>query len=362
MRTSRRDTWPRDELAVILRHRAGTLLPGMLLALLGAGALLPSALLARLRSDPMELNTLLVRLRSGALLMGTLLIVAACNRPAEEPPANVLATSVSSTLTAQPVAQPTFTQPPDTPVAGGEVDENTPEPTEAPVDAESTATEPATEEPELSPTPSNTPIPLEPGDPRSGLNLSDPDYADDFSERFTWFEFSDPESATVLWDDGQLRVTDHLTDGILWWTTTAIEAEDSYAEIMAQVSSCTGKDAYGMGIRVGGENIDRGYTLEISCDGAYRVRKFTAFDEIPAVLSDWTASDLINAGPDASNRIGFLADGNQLFAFANGMLLNLVAIEDADTIKGVPSLFANASRTTDLTVHFDDFRLWFLTP
>jgi hypothetical protein len=293
-----------------------------------------------------------LRLRSGALLLGTLLIVSACNRPAEEPPANVLATYVSSTLTAQPVAQPTSTQPADS----GEVDEDTLEPTETPEDAESTATEEATEEPEVSPTPSNTPIPLEPGDPRSGLNLSDPDYTDDFSQRFTWFEFSDPESATVIWDDGRLRVSDHVTDGILWWTTTAVSAEDSYAEITAQITSCSGKDAYGMGIRVGGDSIDRGYTLEISCDGA------SAFDEIPAVLRDWTESDLINSGPDVSNQIGFMADGDQIFAFINGVPLDTVAIEDSDYVSGVTSLFTNASQTTDLTVHFDDFRLWHITP
>jgi hypothetical protein len=294
-----------------------------------------------------------------ALLLGTLLLAAACNRPAEEPPANVLATSVSSTLTAQPLEEASAT---DTPVAIDEIGEDTPEPTETAVDSEITPTAEVTEEPEVSPTPSNTPVPLEPGDPRAGLNLSDPDYVDDFSQRFTWFEFSDPESASVVWDDGRLRVTDHVTDGILWWTTTAVATEDSYAEIMVQVSSCSGKDAYGMGIRVGGDNIDRGYTLEISCDGAWRVRKFTAFDEIPAVLRDWTGSDLINTGPDVSNQIGFMANGDQLFTFVNGLPLDTVAIEDSDYASGVPSLFTNASQTTDLTVHFDDFRLWHLTP
>ncbi len=314
--------------------------------------------LRRNRSGSLRPKTLVVRLRAAVLLLGTLVLLAACNRPAEEPPANVLATSVSSTMTAQPVEGATAT---DTPIV---VDEKPPEPSSTPEDEdiESTPTEELTEEPELSPTPSNTPIPLEPGDPRLGLNLSDPDTIDDFSKRFTWFEFSDPESATVVWDDGRLRVTDHVTDGILWWTTTAVVAEDSYAEITAQTSACSGKDAYGMGIRVGGDNIDRGYTLEISCDGAWRVRKFIAFDEIPAVLNNWTESDLINTGADATNQIGFLADGDQLFVFINGVLLDPIAIEDSDYSSGVPSLFTNASQTTDLTVLFDDFRLWFVTP
>ena len=318
--------------------------------------------LRRDRSGNLRPKTLVVRLRP---LLGTLVLVAACNRPAEEPPANVLATSVSSTLTAQPTEEATAAA---TAMATAidEIDENTPEPSPTPddksIEVTPTPTVELTEEPEVSPTPSNTPIPLEPGDPRLGLNLSDPDYIDDFSKRFTWFEFSDPESATVVLDDGRLGVTDHVTDGILWWTTTAVVGEDTYAEIIAQTSSCSGEDAYGMGIRVGGDNIDRGYTLEISCDGAWRVRKFIAFDEIPAVLRNWTESELINTGPDATNQIGFLADGDQLFVFINGVLLDPIAIEDSDYSSGVPSLFTNASQTTDLTVHFDDFRLWFVTP
>lgn len=303
-----------------------------------------------------------LRCRLGALFLGAGLLAAGCNRPADEPPANLLATSVSSTLTAQPVVQPTFTQSIDTPVGGGEIDPSPVEPTPTLVVTESTPTGEVTEEAEVSPTPSNTPLPLEPGDPRSGLNLSDPDYADDFSQRFTWFEFSDAEAATFTAEDGRLKITDHVTDGILWWTTTALEAENSYTEIMALTTSCSGKDAYGIGIRVGGDNVDRGYTLEISCDGAYRVRKFIAFDEIPAVLRDWTESELIQAGPDSSNSIGFLANGEQLFAFVNGQLLDTVAIEDADYSSGVPSLFANASQTSNLTVYFDDFRLWTLSP
>lgn len=303
-----------------------------------------------------------LRFRMAALILGAGLLAAGCNRPAEEPPANILATSVSSTLTAQPIIPPTSTQPVDTSAGGGEIDPSTAEPTATVRETEGTPTEQVTEEAEVSPTPSNTPFPLEPGDPRSGLNLSNPDYSDDFSQRFTWFEFSDPEAATFIGEDERLKVTDHVTDGILWWTTTALEAESSYTQVVAQTTSCSGKDAYGLGLRVGGDNVDRGYTLEISCDGAYRVRKFTAFDEIPAVLRDWTAAKLIQAGPDASNTIGFLANGDQLFAFVNGQLLDSVAIEDSDYTSGVPSLFTNASQTSNLTVYFDDFGLWFLPP
>ncbi len=80
------------------------------------------------------------------------------------------------------------------------------------------------------------------------------------------------------------------------------------------------------------------------------------------MLKDWTESEAIEAGPDVTNAIGLLVNGNQLYAFVNGVLLDSVPIQDDDYTSGVPSLFTNAAQTADLTVHFDDFKLWNFPP
>lgn len=280
----------------------------------------------------------------------------ACNRPAQEPPPNVLATSVSGTLTAEAIENPTAVPPISSSEPTPQDDPSSPTPEPAIETPAESPTSESTETPELSPTPPFTPVPLKAGDPRNGINLSDPDYADDFSD-VRWYVNSD-EDATFAWDDGRLRVSDHKTDGVLWWTTTALETEGAYAEVSVEAGVCGGKDAYGLALRVSGDNFDRGYTFEIACDGTYRVRKFVAFDELPEVLRDWTSSELLAESP---NRIGFLVNRGQLYGFINGELLDAVPIEDSDYDSGVPSLFTNASQTSDLTVHFDDFWLWFLS-
>jgi len=283
-----------------------------------------------------------IAVRGAATLFAFLL--ASCNRPAAEPPPNLLATSVAATLTAQPVAIATSTPPPASPA-----------PTAT---SESPPTESPTETEAAPPTPS--PIPLSPGDPRTGLNLSAPDVRDDFSQAL-WYVGSDDATASFAYADGRFQVTDNLADGFLWWSTTARVAADLYVEVTAEVGNCSGKDGYGLGIRVGGQNFDQGYTLEISCDGSYRLRRFVS-EEQPVILLNWTPAAALVVGPQATNRIGLLAQGEQLQVFANGELVSAQAIEDGSYSSGALSLFASAAQTPGLNVHFDDLALWFLSP
>jgi hypothetical protein len=280
------------------------------------------------------------------LLLTLPLLIPACNRPAQELPPDALATSVSATLTAQPslVAQlpsplPTWTLPPpfttDTP---------TPEPS-------------PTLEPTIPTTPTGTPLPLDPDDPRLGLNLSSPDVRDDFSDfPGSWFQFED-EDAIIRWEDGRLRASDNKADGFIWWSTTARSVEDVYVEVSVELDDCVGLDAYGMAVRVGGENFDRGYTLEVSCEGQYRVRRFIS-EAAPAVLLDWTPAEAIVAGSGAVNRIGFLCKGEAMHFVANGEVLNSQPVMDDEYASGIIGLFASAARTPGLTVYFDDLALW----
>ncbi|MGH2619384.1 MAG: hypothetical protein ACRDHG_02270 [Anaerolineales bacterium] len=280
----------------------------------------------------------------GAAALLAVFSLAGCNRPAAEPPPNLLATSVAATLTAQPATLATST-----------LSAPTPTPTEA---ALATPTEGPTETAAAPPTPS--PIPLSPDDPRAGLNLSAPDVRDDFNQAL-WYVGSDAATASFAYADGRFQVTDNLADGFLWWSTTAREAADLYLEVTAEVGACSGKDAYGFGIRVGGQNFDQGYTLEISCDGAYRVRRFVS-EEPPVILLDWTPAAALVSGSEATNRIGLLAQADQIRAFANGELLSAQAIEDDSYSSGALSIFASAAHTPGLTVYYDDLALWFLSP
>lgn len=286
-------------------------------------------------------------MRTALSITPAFILLAACNRPVQAPEVDVLATRVAATLTAQPPAAdptvtPSVTALPTTTLIPSE----TPDPSEP--------TETAT-------VPTPTLSPLDPDDPRFGLDMSDPQVLDDFSQRFTWFEFDDPETATIVWQEGRLRATDNLADAFLWWSTTARQASDLYVEVTAAVGQCAGKDAYGVAVRVGGVNYDQGYTLEVACDGTYRVRKFIS-EEAPAILLDWTPSELIVGGSEVVNRIGLVAEGAQLHPVINGELVAAAPIRDSAYQDGFFSLFSSAAQTDGLTVFFDDFKVWTLSP
>jgi len=277
---------------------------------------------------------------TGRLIAASLtLLLAACNRSAGgQPPAEEVLTSVAATLTAAPTlpAGLSRTPPPSaTPIV-------TPSPT-------------ATSTPTAGPSPS-TPVPsLPPDDPRSGIDLALPDYRDDFSNNLTWVG-PDFAGASNRIQGGRLLAIDHYPDEFIWWSTTVPDADGAnlYAEVTAEVGDCAGRDSYGMAIRVSGPAFNNGYSAEFSCDGAYRIRRFTAgFVE---TLLEWTADPAIAAGPDAVNRMGILARAGNLYVVANGTVIGHLsgAIYDVGTF----GLFASAVETTDLTVYFDDFALW----
>jgi len=278
------------------------------------------------------------------LVLFPALAAVACTRSAADLGPEQIATQVAATLTAvvspPPAGLPTWTPPPSATIPP------TPTQTQTP-----TAT--------VGPSPTPTVLPLPTDDPRYGLNLSAPDYTDDFSRRFLWYEFSDPTSATNLWQEGSFGATDHVADPFIWWSTSVRTAGDVYVEVTAELGACSGKDGSGLALRVGGENFDQGYSLEFACDGTYRIRKWIS-GQAPAVLQDWTASSEIHSGANARNRMGFLASGSTLYAFANGK--PLAGVEDADYSFGTFGLFAAAAQTQDVAVTFDDFATWALSP
>jgi hypothetical protein len=273
--------------------------------------------------------------------------LAGCNRSASELPTSQIQASVlPPTLTSVfplptlPTALPSDTPPPPATA--------TPTPT---------PTSPSTPSPAPSASPTGPQLP--PDDPRHTLNLSAPDYTDDFSSHLKWGEFSYPDSATNVYAEGGLKTKDNVIDHTIWWSVSDLAGGDVYVEVTAKVGECTGEDGYGLAVRVGGENFDRGYALELNCQGSYRLRKFIG-NVNPAVLVDWSPSDRIQSGSNATNRMGLLARGDMLYAVANGELIGETS--DNEYTYGFFGLYASAEDTPGVEVVFDDFALWHLQP
>lgn len=278
------------------------------------------------------MNTTIIR-----CLAVIVLALTACTRPApvQAPPEQVQQTLAPPTV----LVLPSATIPPSA---------------TAPITPSATLPPTDTPAPESSPT---APV-LATDDARYGLNLAAPEYWDDFSSTLTWVG-PNFEGAANLIRDGQLIAVDYLADNFLWWSTTKpdLDAGNIYIQVTAEMSDCGGKDSAGLALRVEPDQRNSGYTLEVSCDGSFRVRKL--FSGSVSTLLDWQPAVAIVVGSQATNVIGFQARGNTLTVFAND--IQLAQVEDSAFISGNYGLFANAAQTAGLTVSFTDFQLWYLS-
>jgi hypothetical protein len=253
---------------------------------------------------------------------------------------------VAGTLTALPPIQPSATTAPETATPA----EDTPTPESSPT---ATVTETATA--------TATPT-AGPDDPRSELDLANPDYRDDFSTPGRWYNGFEDATVSLNFEGEAFAAIDKLTDFIIFYSASVRTEVNFYAEIDATIGACSGRDAGGMAVRVSGANYDQSYVFEIACNGEYRLRKFIEFSTLPEVLLNWTYTDAINQGPNATNRIGIFADGDEIYLYVNGTLLTEDPIEDNDYPEGRFGIFASAVETPFLKVLFDNFALWILAP
>jgi hypothetical protein len=271
-------------------------------------------------------------------LFASVFLWAGCGIVNISPPLDEQGTSAAATFSAQPPGSPTPTLPPSATAVITPSSTPAPSPTIAP-----------------SASPTNTELP--PDDPRRGLELSAPHHIDTFDIRFRWGE-PHSKTATIYLEDGRLHAVDHQPDPYVAWSRNDLTAGNFYAEVSAEVGPCEGRDGYGLAVRINGQEANNAYSLEFSCSGEYRVRVFRGGGV--ETLIDWSPSDSIKKGPTEKNRMGFLAKGSDLYAFANGMPLG----QTRSTLfySGTFGLFASAAQSNDVSVDFDDFAVWFLGP
>jgi len=271
-------------------------------------------------------------------------LMLACTQSAVPlPPAPIdLATQVEATLQALPTQTASAPAP-----APSEMPSATPPPSATAVPT-FTATPTATSE--LSPTPTVSTTPGS-GDPRSWLG--NPAWQDTFSTGSNWTLGADSYTRAEV-EDGTLLFTGLTTmDG---WRLTWPEIEDFYLEADLNSGDCEGNDHYGLIFRVPDRHAaDEGYLLGFTCDGRYWLRHWG--DEKMTTLIPLTSSTAIVAGAQRNNRMGVMADGNQLTLYANGQKLGEIEDETLTDAGGF-GLFVGARKSGSLEIGAQEMAYW----
>ena len=205
---------------------------------------------------------------------------------------------------------------------------------------------------EPSQTPTNPPQPSQtPASNDMRARLGEPDWRDSFANANNWPLFEDEHVHFRLRDGGLqlLAKQPEKWDGwMLSWTTLF----NFYLEVTASPQNCSGADRYGLLARA--PDAEKAYLFGFTCDGQYSLRKWDG--KRYTYLVDWTASSLIQKGQGKTNRLGFMASGDQISLFANGE--PLTEISDRSYDNGAFGLFISSTNTQDFTVMVTEVAYW----
>ena len=75
-------------------------------------------------------------------------------------------------------------------------------------------------------------------------------------------------------------------------------------------------------------------------------------------LKYYTLSELINKGPNQSNRIGVMALDDRIVLFVNGEKVDEIVDEKDPYAEGFFGLFVNRDRTENLAINVDKVSYW----
>lgn len=272
------------------------------------------------------------------LILFSLSLLAACNlptTPVATPTGDAVSTQVSQLLTAAPTATTAKTEP-----------AKAPSPTLAPP----TPTNAPTAGPSATPRPSPT---TPSGDPKNSLGT--PTWTDSL-ETGKGFYLYENDNTRVTAENGALVLTGIQSNGWLGWSMTfSHPAQNFYLEGTFEPQACSGDDMYGLVFRA--PSTDAGYFFGVTCGGKYNLHARDFAANTDTSLIQLTANGAIQSGPNSTNRLGVLANGNTLGLYANGVLLQEIS-DSAFTNEGDFGALVAANETAGFTVKMTDISLW----
>ena len=205
------------------------------------------------------------------------------------------------------------------------------------------------------PTPQLEDEPLSVEERVAAIRSSDPVFSEDFSAGSGDWDSASTEETIYDFADETFYLRVLPVDWVSYSQTDNVYA-DFLVEVDATHSVGPLAVEYGLYFRnVDGNNY---YYFGISANGQFNLWK--RIDGEWLELIAWTASDALETGEGAYNRIGVLADGPILTLLANDVVL--AEVEDDSLAGGAIGVFVRTYDEEDIEIAFDNFDVWELTP
>jgi hypothetical protein len=187
------------------------------------------------------------------------------------------------------------------------------------------------------------------------LDLGPADWTDNFDSGANWFGLNTDEVSFVF-DDGMLRMRAKVADaGDFWGLSNRPDLENFFIQAVFETGdACSGLDRYGLLVRSPEPNA--GYVFNVSCNGQFRIYEWDG--ENYNQLHGWTASTAIETGPNAENKVGVWADGNDIKLYINDILVAELDVDIYD--EGQFGLLVGSVNTAPFDVYVDTISYWIL--
>jgi hypothetical protein len=190
----------------------------------------------------------------------------------------------------------------------------------------------------------------------SQLNLGTATWTDNMDTSTSWY-LLDTANTKFTQGDGKLVMTAKSpSSGDEWGLSNKPALKDYYLQgTFITGSACSGLDHYGLLARA--PDPDKGYVLEFSCDGHYRLYKWDGTNY--NALQEWRTTSTIHTGANQTNIMGIWMKGTTLRVYANGF--KLAEFTDSTYNQGQFGLVIGSTDTNNLTIYVDQVAYWDLS-
>jgi hypothetical protein len=179
-------------------------------------------------------------------------------------------------------------------------------------------------------------------------------YEETFDSAGSWGEGTEAD-ATGAVTNGRYELLVNADLG-LWWSSGGEDFDDGVYEVEATQLEGPVDNGYGMIFRA--DENDNFYLFEISGDGFTWIGRCAGGceDEVVALVGDgWVASDAVNTGLNATNRLRVQAEGANLIFFVNDQEVGRVT--DTTYSSGDIGVLVETLGEGGVKVGFDNFNV-----
>jgi hypothetical protein len=190
----------------------------------------------------------------------------------------------------------------------------------------------------------------------SQLNLGAATWTDNMDTADNWYLLDTANTKFTQGDSKLVMTAKSPTGGDEWGLSNKPSIKDYYLQAtFITGGSCSGLDHYGLLGRAPDPN--KGYVLEFSCDGHYRLYTWDGKNYL--ALQEWHTAAAIHTGPNQTNIMGLWMKGTTLRVYANGF--KLAEFTDNSYSQGQFGLVIGPVKTNNFTVYVDQVAYWDLS-